>query len=555
MSDQELDELFKNASEKYDAPYDPNDWERLAARLDKKENHSGFWNWKTYIGLSALVFIGTISSFLFITNDDELGTINNRGSIPVKESMAAAHVEVKSEAREKGEKVELLPLTPLENKSSAENKNIESVKNQNGGGKEESFSKNENTSVGIIDKPNSISEIKINQGQENSTSKNKEQSFTNNSEANYSLVKESQLSTPNKNKNGENKKESFSKNENTSVGIDKPNSISEIKVNQEQGNSTSKNKGQSLTDNSEANYSLLKELQLSTPNKNQNDENKGESFSKNEIVLADYKKSEDISLKHSDEKLTDENNSQQLSNKTNPLLVTHSIIDSLSETKKIESTKSVVDSVATTDTVKVVTQDEEKKKERTNHISLKLNLSPDYSSIGYYSPDKSGFNFGLMAEYSLTSHWSVSTGGIWTKKIYSGNDIAYPHNGKIINADYMYGNCRMLDWPINVNYYFTPTNRLGFYVSAGLSSYFMFNQSYTYEVNYGGSEYSYPEEIKQKESELFKMTNVSFGLQYKLNHCWSLQAEPFAKIPLAGVGEGKMKLVSSGVFFNLKYKF
>lgn len=478
MSEQELDELFKNASEKYDAPYDPNDWEKLAVRLDKEESRSGFWNWKTYLGLSTLLLVSSTSLFIMLNNSGDTKTTNDFAKKSVGDSMVAAHTGVKVE--ENAKVIVPLPLNLLQN---SESKNSGSVKNQN---------------------------------------KN----------------------------NGE---KLSSKKRNTSIAIEQPNNTNEIKP--EGKNLTSKNKEHALSATDEINYSSVKKSGTSIPKKNENDQNREESFSENEFILTDHKKSEDISLKHDDEKLMNENNSQQSSNKTNLLLSTNLMIDSLSETKRIDSAKAVVDSVAPTDTVKVITQEEEKKKERIHHISLKLNVSPDYSSVGYYSPNKSGFNFGLIGEYSFTSHWSVLSGAIWTKKNYSGNDIAYPYKGKMITANHFDGNCRMLDWPINVNYYFTPTNRLGIYVSAGLSSYFMFNQNYNYEVNYGGSEYYRSEEINQKENEWFKMTNLSFGLQYKLNNRWSLQAEPFAKIPLAGVGQGKLKLVSSGIFFNIKYTF
>ena len=34
--DRELDEFFREKSEKPDVPFDPSDWEKMAARLDQK---------------------------------------------------------------------------------------------------------------------------------------------------------------------------------------------------------------------------------------------------------------------------------------------------------------------------------------------------------------------------------------------------------------------------------------------------------------------------------------------------------------------------------------
>jgi hypothetical protein len=43
-------------------------------------------------------------------------------------------------------------------------------------------------------------------------------------------------------------------------------------------------------------------------------------------------------------------------------------------------------------------------------------------------------------------------------------------------------------------------------------------------------------------------------MQYQIAPRFQLQAEPFLKTPLKGVGEWDVKLSSMGVFLGLKYK-
>jgi hypothetical protein len=53
----------------------------------------------------------------------------------------------------------------------------------------------------------------------------------------------------------------------------------------------------------------------------------------------------------------------------------------------------------------------------------------------------------------------------------------------------------------------------------------------------------------------FSVANLSAGYERNMGRSLSLQVEPFLKLPLGGVGFGKVKLISSGVFLSVKYRF
>lgn len=54
---------------------------------------------------------------------------------------------------------------------------------------------------------------------------------------------------------------------------------------------------------------------------------------------------------------------------------------------------------------------------------------------------------------------------------------------------------------------------------------------------------------------LFAVLNLSAGYEYEAGPHWRLQAEPYVKVPLTGVGAGKVQLLSAGVYFGMKYGF
>jgi Outer membrane protein beta-barrel domain len=221
------------------------------------------------------------------------------------------------------------------------------------------------------------------------------------------------------------------------------------------------------------------------------------------------------------------------------------------------------DSVSQQNSVTEVKQDsiqlnseEEKKKERPSSqhsIFLRALVSPDFSSIKNTSSSSSapGSNYSLLVEYQLMDRWSISTGGIWSMKKYATDqEVTY---GKY-TADSMVGACRILDIPLNVNYRFRPQLRTSFYTSIGLSSYMMFEEDYTYTVNSSSGSRDYSYYIVKENNEWFKILNVSLGVQYQIAPRIHLQAEPFLKAPLAGIGEWDVLLSSMGIFMGIKYK-
>lgn len=88
----------------------------------------------------------------------------------------------------------------------------------------------------------------------------------------------------------------------------------------------------------------------------------------------------------------------------------------------------------------------------------------------------------------------------------------------------------------------------------GLSSYIMLEEDYTYTFNYPSGSQSYSFNFEKRNNEWFKMLNVSIGAEYQLSKRIFLQAEPFLKAPLNGIGEWDVKLSSVGVFMGIKYK-
>jgi len=523
MSDQELDDLFKEASAKYEAPYDDKEWEKMAALLDAPPSvKTPFWNWKT---LSVAALLITMGSVLVITQWDTIGGENrvsksamdsSKENVPATEGTEEMTTE--SEGRQKSNEgqssLDSSSVTPTKQELTQ----IESAPEHNAlqPGEQGRNAQPKQTSQNNSQETNSISENKI--------------------------VKKSNLKSGKKVvTDGENKQSSRISKENNSPVI-----------NTEQQPSLavrSTTESESLRQINGSQKENTKNTDSLSPDK----ESHSSLKEARSTAVAEIKKT--TSKETPDEAIVENQRAESLSSDTSAKTA---VVKTNQESASVDSAKAVIAPMDKKDSVAVKeVKEEEKQKDsldRVQRFSVRLALSPDFSSIGYFKPDKSGFNYGLLGEYNITRHWSVTVGAIWSKKIYS--DLKTETSGSgTVKSTQMKGSCRVLDLPLNINYYFTPQNTFSLYTSVGLSSYMMFDEDYTYDYINGSKSYSYEGKIDKGNKEWFRMMNISIGIQQRLSPQLRLQLEPFVKAPLSGIGGGDLKLVSSGVFVNLKYTF
>lgn len=196
----------------------------------------------------------------------------------------------------------------------------------------------------------------------------------------------------------------------------------------------------------------------------------------------------------------------------------------------------------------VATEDEDA---RNGRFAIKLLVSPDFSSESFSQPDAMGWNYGGAVEYQVSKAFAFSVGLLNTRKYYTAEDVTYGQ----YTAEYAEGDCRMWDIPLNVHYYIPSRQSLQLMGSIGFSSYIMRQENYTYYPDETNKYRKYQSEINNKNSEWFKVLNLSIAAQLKVGPTIYIQLEPFIKAPLTGLGEGNISLSSFGTFFTVKYQF
>lgn len=204
---------------------------------------------------------------------------------------------------------------------------------------------------------------------------------------------------------------------------------------------------------------------------------------------------------------------------------------------------------------------EKTKKNIPGNFGITLSAGPDLSFIELNKLGKATLIYGAGLSYQFKKRVTVRAGFYAAKKIYSATPdqytyqpgTAYPYL-EDINAV-----CKVYEIPVSLSYNFWQRKNHNWFGNVGLSSFLMKTEDYdyNYKVPYSGqgyTYYTYKAAIKDKNKHYFAVLTLSAGYQYNLSKRVSLQAEPYVKLPLAGVGEGKIKLKSAGVLFTATIK-
>ncbi|MGV3503149.1 MAG: hypothetical protein ACO1O1_05540 [Adhaeribacter sp.] len=199
---------------------------------------------------------------------------------------------------------------------------------------------------------------------------------------------------------------------------------------------------------------------------------------------------------------------------------------------------------------------EKVKRPLASRFSLRLLAAPDLSAVGLRKPEGVGSSAGLELRYQLRPRWYLTAGLLKSHKKYGARPEDYG------NHDYWYNRhlpddidavCEVLDLPLQIGYQVVRGEKSAFTIHTGLSSYWMLSEDYHY-IYTTGTPYTRTWSVRGQNRHLFSVYNLSGYYARRLTPALEAGIEPFVKLPLAGVGGGKIKLSSAGVYLSLGYR-
>ncbi len=201
-------------------------------------------------------------------------------------------------------------------------------------------------------------------------------------------------------------------------------------------------------------------------------------------------------------------------------------------------------------------------KRQANHFvhnfSIGFVTGPDVSGVKLDNIGKLTFIIGGQVAYRIAHKFTLRSGFLVEKKIYSvGANEYHPQLYNPAN-DYLQtvgANCTIYEVPLTLSYNFSKAKKHEWFVSAGLSSYFMKKESYEYFYKIpSGNTYTNYYSVSNKNKHYFSVIDLSAGYSHTINRNISFAVEPYLKMPVTGIGVGKIKLNSAGVLFSLNFR-
>jgi len=174
------------------------------------------------------------------------------------------------------------------------------------------------------------------------------------------------------------------------------------------------------------------------------------------------------------------------------------------------------------------------------NIGFSVFASPEINTVKFKASNKVMPGYGAGINYTLGKHFTLQAQFVKTRKVYVIDRKGYnpaagssllPVDTLKVNAD-----CKVWDIPVNLRYSFSGDNRNSFFISAGISSHIMKKEIYNFAYD---------------EQGVYKTKRRIIANE---NRKWSIGVEPCFKLPLNGIGAGKVRLTSAGALFSLTFK-
>jgi len=200
----------------------------------------------------------------------------------------------------------------------------------------------------------------------------------------------------------------------------------------------------------------------------------------------------------------------------------------------------------------------EKKKPKKNVFSnfgITVSAGPDISFVKLNNTGKTTLNYGAGLSYSFAKRFTARAGFYVSRKIYSAKPDQYTGGTVYPYLDMVDANCKIYEIPVGLTYDIIKKKNYNLFGGIGISSYLMKTEDYDYNYKMpSGQNYTYKAAVKDENKHYFSVLTLSAGYQYRISKRVSVQAEPYMKLPLAGVGIGKIKLNSAGILFTATVK-
>lgn len=193
---------------------------------------------------------------------------------------------------------------------------------------------------------------------------------------------------------------------------------------------------------------------------------------------------------------------------------------------------------------------------RTLPMNLAIHAGPEFNSASTLMGGQSGFSAGITFGIGITKRLNLQTGLRYSIKDYHASSYAYKFSNQRIqnSVSEVEASCDVVEIPLLASYTINDNRKGSLHLNAGISSYLMLREDYVFRYTPQSGINDRAINRSNENQHFLSVADLSATYFIKLrNNNLNLGIEPFIKIPLTGVGEGKINLKSNGISLKLRY--
>lgn len=191
---------------------------------------------------------------------------------------------------------------------------------------------------------------------------------------------------------------------------------------------------------------------------------------------------------------------------------------------------------------------------------LGIAAGPDYSWVKNKMGTSPGLNVGLIAGYQVNARFSVETGIAVSRKNYAseGSNFSMDKMGSSMPVGMtimdLSSSSNVLTIPLRAKYNLSAKRNGGFYLTGGVATYIYTKETNAYNVMYNGAPQKMDAVYNQNKVSIPAVAQAGIGYQKKLAGNLQLRVEPYASLPLTGMGIGGLHVSGAGINIGLLKK-
>lgn len=177
--------------------------------------------------------------------------------------------------------------------------------------------------------------------------------------------------------------------------------------------------------------------------------------------------------------------------------------------------------------------------------------------VGDFGPADS--RFGLKLDYRFSNKLSIGAGVTHSNVCYRVDGTEYKAATNFFPEGPpkdVLSDCDILEVPLSLTWHPQGSDQSGLYLSGGVTSYFMLIERFDFKYENEVSDLS-PKTWREDDTNrhLFGMGQFSLGYQRKAGRRSAFQVESFVQLPLTGIGQGQVNLLTVGASVNYTFDF